>query len=104
MFNENFVGQSLSKNLYLELLEKRENKVSFDLTVEQNLIQYFLSHIDEYFVKKEFYSILSVVEFVKSIPCDNKSLIDHINNLMLDIKEILNQDIHNLLIQRVVIR
>tara|TARA_Y100001934_G_C12304001_1_gene751443 strand:- start:281 stop:1411 length:1131 start_codon:yes stop_codon:yes gene_type:complete len=95
MFNENFVGQSLSKNLYLELLEKRENKFSFDLNFEQDLTQYFLSHIDGYFSEKEFYSILSVVEFVKSIPCENKSLTNQINNLMYDIKEILNKDIHN---------
>ena len=77
------------------MLEKRENKFSFDLNFEQNLTQYFLSHIDEYFSEKEFYSILSVVEFVKSIPCVNKSLTNQINNLMYDVKEILNKDIHN---------
>ena len=93
VFNENFVGASLSKNLHIELLDKREKIRKDDLILKHNLTEYFYSHIDEYYKRNELYNIFSTIEFVNSITNHNKELQETLSNMMINIKEVLTKDI-----------
>jgi hypothetical protein len=93
VFNENFVGASLSKNLHIELLDKREKIRKDDLILEHNLTEYFYSHIDEYYKRNELYNIFSTIEFVNSITNHNKELQETLSNMMINIKDVLTKDI-----------
>ena len=95
-FNENLIGINISKNLYLSLKLKRDQTDKTNLLYEENLVDYFSGYIEKYQECNEYYNIFSAVEFINSMTDKPNDMQLTLNDLMLNIKQVINTEMDNL--------